>query len=208
MSSRKLLPLSGAASVLLIIISFLIAGEPPDVDAVPEDLLSYYTDDGTQIGAALLALGAFFFLVFSATVATGLNGTPGDREPAGVAGKVSFAGGILFTVGMTIFAGISFTAGEVAEEVDAGALQTLNALEMNMFLPAAIGVAAFLLGTGLGSLGRGLLPNWMAWVAIVLGVLALTPAGFAAFIGLGIWTLVASAMLAARAGDAPMPGVD
>ena len=207
MSSRQLLPLSGAASVLLIVVSFLIAGEPPDVDAVPDDLLSYYDDDSLQIAAALLALGSFFFLLFSSAIATALR-TARDRDPGTAAAKVGFAGGIVFTVGLTIFAGLAFTASEVADEVDVGTLQTLNALEMNMFFTVAVGTAAFLLGTGVGILKTGLLPRWLAWVAIVLGVLAITPAGFVAFLGLGIWTLIASVMLAMRAGRAPEPGVD
>jgi hypothetical protein len=207
LSSRQLLPLSGAVSVLLIFVSFLVAGEPPDVDALPDDLLSYYDDDSLQIAAALLALGSFFFLLFSAAIATALRG-PRDRDAGTAAGKVSFAGGIVFTVGLTVFAGLAFTAGEVADEVNVGTLQTLNALEMNMFFTVAVGTAAFLLGTGAGALKIGLLPRWLAWVAIVLGVLAITPAGFAAFLGLGIWTLVASVMLAMRAGRAPEPGVD
>ena len=207
MSSRQLLPLSGAASVLLIFVSFLIAGEPPDVDALPDDLLSYYDDDSLQIAAALLGLGSFIFLLFSAAIATALRG-PRDRDAGTAAAKVSFAGGIVFTVGLTIFAGLAFTAAEVADEVGVGTLQTLNALEMNMFFTVAVGTAAFLLGTGVGALKTGLLPRWLAWVAIVLGVLAITPAGFAAFLGLGIWTVVASVMLAMRAGRAPEPGVD
>jgi hypothetical protein len=193
--------------VVLILVSFAIAGEPPDVDAVPEDLLSYYTDDSLQIAAALLALGSFFFLVFTATVATALRGAL-DRDRGTTAAKVSFAGGIVFTVGMTIFSGLAFTAGEVAGDVEHGTLQTLNALEMNMFFTVAVGTAAFLIGAGIGVLKTGLLPRWMGWVAVALGVLAITPAGFVAFLGLGVWTLIASAMLAMRAGAEPMPGVD
>jgi hypothetical protein len=205
MNWSRLLPLSGVVAVALIIISFAIAGEPPDVDALPDDLLSYYTDDSLQIGAALLALGSFFFLIFSSTLSTAL----GERRDTGAtAARVSFAGGIVFTVGMAIFAGIAFTAGEVAEDVDPGTLQTLNALEVNMFFPVAVGAAAYFLGSGIGILKTGLLPACMGWVAVVLGVLAITPAGFAAFVGLGVWTLIASAMLAMRAGAVPMPGVD
>jgi hypothetical protein len=203
MTSRQLLPLSGIASVLLIVVSFLVVGEPPDLDAPGSELASYYDDDGLQIGAALLALGSFFFLVFSAAVASLLR-VARDTSAA----NVSLGGGIVFTVGMTIFAGLAFTAGEAVEDVDVGTLQTLNALEMNMFFTVAVGTAAFLLGTGVGALKTNLLPKWLCWAAIVLGVIAITPIGFAAFLGLGIWTLIVSAMLAMRAGAAPQPGVD
>jgi hypothetical protein len=206
MRSSQLLPLSGAASVVLIVVSFLIAGEPPDVDDAPGELLDYYTDDSLQWGAALLALGSLFFLVFSATLASVLRAAV--RDIGSTAAKVSFAGGIVFTVGLTIFSGLAFTAGEVADDVEIGTLQTLNALEMNMFFTVAVGTAAFLLGSGIGVLKTGVLPRWMGWVAIVLGVLAITPVGFAAFIGLGIWTLVASVMLAMRAEAEPRAAGD
>jgi hypothetical protein len=205
MTSRQLLPLSGAASVLLIVVSFIVAGEPPDLDSPANELVSYYDDNGLQIGGALLALGSFFFLLFSAAVSSLLRAV---RDTAATAANVTLGGGIVFTVGLTIFAGLAFTAGEAVDDLDVTTLQTLNALEMNMFFTVAVGTAAFLLGTGVGALKTGLLPRWLAWVAIVLGVVAITPVGFAAFIGLGIWTLIVSAMLAMRAGAAPAPGVD
>ena len=188
---------------MLLIVRCLssIAGEPPDLDAPDSELLSYYTTTTRlQIASALLALaGSFFFLLFSAAIASLLRGV---RDAASAAANVSLAGGIVFTVGVTIFAGLAFTAADAADDVDVTTLQTLNALEMNMFFTVAVGTAAFLLGTGVGALKTGLLPKWLAWAAIVLGVIAITPLGFAAFLGLGIWTLIASVMLAMKAGAA------
>ena len=207
MTGKQLLPLSGVAAVLLILVSFIIAGEPPDLDAPVGEVVSYYTDNDSdlQIAAALLSLGAFFFLLFSTAVASLLRREP----PAGAtSANFSLAGGIVFAVGATTFAGLAFTAGDAVDDVGAGTLQTLHALEMDMFFTVAVGTAAFLLGTGVGARNTGLLPNWLCWVAIVLGVIAITPAGFAAFIGLGIWTLVVSVMLTMRAGATSAPAVD
>jgi hypothetical protein len=207
MTSRQLLPLSGAASVVLIVASFIVVGETPDLDAPMSEVVSFYTDNDSslQFGAALLALGAFFFLLFSTTVSTLLR-----RDPArgAVAANFSLAGGIVFAVGATIFAGLAFTAGNTVDDIGPATLQTLHVLEMDMFFTVAVGTAAFLLGTGVGALKTALLPRWLAWVAIVIGVIALTPAGFFGFLALGIWTLIASVMLAMQAGAAPSPGVD
>jgi Domain of unknown function (DUF4386) len=207
MTSRQLLPLSGAASVVLIVASFIVVGETPDLDAPMSEVVSFYTDNDSslQFGAALLALGAFFFLLFSTTVSTLLR-----RDPArgAVAANFSLAGGIVFAVGATIFAGLAFTAGDTVDDIGPATLQTLHVLEMDMFFTVAVGTAAFLLGTGVGALKTALLPRWLAWVAIVIGVIALTPAGFFGFLALGIWTLIASVMLAMQAGAAPSPGVD
>jgi len=206
MTSRQLLPLSGVAAVLLTVVAFIVVGEPPDIDAQANELVSYYENDSElQIGSGLLALAAFFFLLFSTTLASLLRDL---RNAPSTAVNLSLGGGIVFAVGMTIFAGLSFTAGEVAGDVGEETLRLLNGLEMNMFFTVAIGTAAFLLGTGVGALKTGLLPNWLAWIAIVLGVLAITPVGFASFVGLGIWTLIVGVMLAMRAGRAPEPGVD
>ena len=207
MTGKQLLPLSGVASVLLIVASFIVVGEPPDLNAPADEVVSFYAenDSSLQWGAALLALGAFFFMLFATTVASLLR-----RDPArgAVAAPFSFAGGILFAVGATIFAGLSFTAGDAVDDVGPATLQTLHVLEMDMFFPLVVGVSAFLLGTGVGALKSGVLPSWLAWVAIVIGVVAFTPAGFIAFMALGIWTLIVSVMLAMQARVAPAPGVD
>jgi hypothetical protein len=71
-----------------------------------------------------------------------------------------------------------------------------------MFFTVAVGTSAFLLGAGVGTLRTGALPNWLAWAAIVIGVLAVTPVGFFAFLALGIWTLIVSVMLFMREREA------
>jgi hypothetical protein len=207
MTGKQLLPLSGVASVLLIVASFIVVGEPPDLNAPADEVVSFYTenDSSLQWGAALLALGAFFFMLFATTIASLLR-----RDPArgAVAAHFSFAGGIVFAVGATIFAGLSFTAGDAVGDVGPATLQTLHVLEMDMFFTLAVGASAFLFGTGVGALKAGALPSWLAWAAIVIGVVAFTPAGFIAFMALGIWTLIVSVMLAMQARVAPAPGVD
>ena len=209
MSSKQLLPLSGVLSVLLVVVAFIVVGETPDMDASKEDLLSYYTDNDSQLqfGAALLALGAFFFLLFSTAVAGLVRGV---RDATASSANVTLAGGIVFAVGVTIFAGLAFTAGDAVDNVDVGTIQTIHALEMDMFFTVAVGTAAFLLGAGIGTLKTDALPAWLAWAAIVIGVIAITPIGFFGFLALGIWTLIVSVMLFMRArassGGAASPG--
>jgi hypothetical protein len=207
MTGKQLLPLSGVASVLLIVASFIVVGESPDLDAPAREVVSYYTDNDSslQFGAALLALGAFFFMLFATTIAALLRRDP---PASSVSANFSLAGGIVFAVGATIFASLAFTAGDAVDDVGPATLQTLHVLEMDMFFTIAVGTAAFLLGSGVGALKTGALPSWLAWAAIVIGVVALTPLGFFGFLALGIWTLITSVMLAMQARVAPAPGVD
>ncbi|MEK6277027.1 MAG: hypothetical protein AABM29_03325 [Actinomycetota bacterium] len=199
--SAKLVPLSGVAAVALIVAAGVSGGETPGTDASLDEVVSYYSDHdtGLGIGSGLLGLGAFFFLVFSTTVAGLLRRAQGE---SGGSSALSFAGGIVFTVGLTILAGLNFAAADVVDDVEPVVVQTLNALGSDMFFTVAVGTGAFLLGTGIATLKTGALPKWLGWAAVVIGIIAITPLGFFGFLLLGVWTLIASVMLSMRADTA------
>jgi hypothetical protein len=204
MNAKQLVPLSGVLAVLLMIAAFVVGGETPEADDSLGEVVSYYSEHDTdlQIASALLGLGAFFFLVFSTTVAGVLRRS--QRESGGPS-VLSFAGGIVFTVGVTIFAGLGFAAADVVGDVEPSVVQALNALGSDMFFTVAVGTGAFLLGAGIATLKSGALPRWLGWAAVVIGVIAITPAGFFGFIALGIWTLIVSVILSMRAETATNP---
>jgi hypothetical protein len=202
MNAKRLVPLSGVVAVGCIVGAFAVGGETPDVDASLQDVVSFYTDHDSdqQFAGLLLALGSLFFLFFSTNVAGLLRRAQGET---GGSSALSFGGGVMFSVGVAIFAGIAFTLGDAANDIEPAALQALHVLGEDMFFPLAVGAAAFLLGSGIAIVKTATLPKWLGWVAIVLGVVAATPAGFFAFMGLGIWTLIVSVMLSLRAGAEP-----
>ncbi len=204
MRAKQLVPLSGVAAVALMIAAFIVGGETPAADASLNEVVSYYSEHDTdlQIASALLALGAFFFLIFSTTVAGMLRRAQGE---SGGSSAFGFAGGIVFVVGVTIFAGLGFTAADVVGDVDPTVIQALNALGADMFFTVAVGTGAFLLGAGIATLMTGALPSWLGWAAVAIGVVAITPAGFLGFVALGIWTLIVSVMLSMRADTARRP---
>ncbi len=65
-------------------------------------------------------------------------------------------------------------------EADPGAVQALSALFANDYVPLAMGMLLFLWGFGAAIVRHGVLPKWMGWVAIVVGVTTITPAFFVA----------------------------
>jgi hypothetical protein len=79
------------------------------------------------------------------------------------------------------------------------AAQALEAFWDNDFLPIALGTTVMLLATGISVVTHGALPKWLGWIAIVLGVISVTPIGFVAFLGSAIWVLIVSVMLSMRA---------
>lgn len=196
MNAKQLLPLSGVVAVLLIVAAFLVGGESPETDDSLAEIVSYYADNegALQVASGLLALGSFFFLIFTAVIGSLV------RDVQRTSSFLAFAGGTIFVIGLTIFAGLNFAAAETVDDVVPTVTQALHVLNTDMFFTLALGTGAFLLGVGIGTLRTDALPSWLSWAAIVIGVVALTPAGFFGFIALGIWTLIVSVMLAMRAG--------
>ena len=107
--------------------------------------------------------------------------------------------GSKMAVGASIFAGIGFTLGDAADELPPAAILTLNALNSDMFFTVAVGTAVFNLALALAVLRHGGLPRPLGWVAIVFGILGLTPLGFFAFLATGIVIVWASVVLTMRA---------
>jgi hypothetical protein len=199
MQMSRFVPLSGVLAVVLIITAAIIGGETPQTDDSIREIVSFYRDNDQAGPAALFALGSLFFLIFVATLCNALRtAEPGRRG----ASTLALVGGTILVVGMTIFAGIGFTLGDAADELTPGAIQTLNALNSDLFFPLAVGNAAFLLGAGVSVLQTAALPKWVGWAAIVLGVFAASPLGFFAFLLMGIWSLIVSVLLW-RASPAP-----
>jgi hypothetical protein len=64
-------------------------------------------------------------------------------------------------------------------------------------------LATPLLATGIAGLRSRVFPGWLSWIAIVLGVAALTPAGFFAFLAFGLWVITVSVILWQAASAAP-----
>jgi hypothetical protein len=87
-------------------------------------------------------------------------------------------------------------------------LPAINALNVDLFFPVAVGTAALLIASGVSALRSGALPRWLAWAAIVVGLVAVTPLGFFAFLAGLLWIAVTSIVLlraAPPAGTPPAP---
>ena len=106
---------------------------------------------------------------------------------------------------MAIDGTINIALAETAEDIDPSAVQALAALWQNDYIPFAVGLQVFLLATGLSALCTGAIPKWIAVIAILLAVIAMTPIGFVAFLATGILVLVLSVVLTIRARAAQPP---
>ena len=188
-------PWTGIVAVVLFVLAFIIGGETPDFDASPKEILDTYGDDQTAqvITSILLLYGSVLLIFFAATLRSALRA-------AESLSTLVLAGGAVMALGITIFGGLNFTLTDVANSdhldgIDPGTLQALNSLNSDFFFPLVLGTSVFLLSSGLAILSTPVLARWLGFVALALGILALTPIGFFAFLASGLWILVVAVML-------------
>jgi hypothetical protein len=195
-------PLTGVAFIVVLIVSFIVAGEPPDADSPVREIVDHYVDnkDAIMVGTALSALAAALLVFFAGVLRSLLAAAEGA---GGVLSAVAFAGAVIVAVGAAIDGTIAFAIAEAADDIEPSSVQALQALWDNDFLPIALGGALFMLASGLSIVRHGALPKWLGWAAIVIGVIGLTPLGFISFGLSGLWILVASVLYALRLRRAP-----
>jgi hypothetical protein len=193
-------PLTGIVAVLLFVLAFIIGGETPDFDASPKDILDTYGDDQTAqvITSILLLYGSVLLVFFASTLRTRLRASE-------ALSTLVLVGGSLMALGITVFGGLNFTLTDLTnsdhiDRIDPGTLQAVNSLNSDFFFPLVLGTSIFLISAALAIFGTGVFPRWLGWVALVLGIAALTPVGFFAFMLSGLWIIIAAVLLM-RGGD-------
>jgi hypothetical protein len=206
MNDRKewLVPLTGVAFVLILIASFALGGEPPEASDGAEEVVEFYDDNKGQVqgGAGLSVIAGTLLIFFAGYLRKVLHAAEGEGHMLSL---VAFVGGAIVATGLAIDAMLFYAMAEAAEDVDPGAVLSLQALWDNDFFPLALGIQVLLLASGISIVRHGALPLWLGWAAIAFGVIAVTPIGFVSFPAAGIWVLIVSIMLAmrARGGSAP-----
>jgi len=204
-SREWLVPLTGVGFVLLGIVSFIVGGEPKSADEPVGEIVEYYIDnkDSIQVAAFIGVAATLLLVFFGAYLRRVLRAAAPEGE---ILSLVSFLGLVVVAVGFAIDTTILIALSEAADDINPVAVQSLQALWDNDFVPLLLGVLMFLWATGLAVIRTGALPRWLGWVMIVLGVLGVTPIGFVAAIGAAILVLVLSILLSLRARSAPATG--
>jgi hypothetical protein len=204
MSTERIGALTGVAFVVVLIIGAIIGGEPPDAESPVQEIVDHYADNKTSIQVgAFVGMAAMVLLVFfGAHLRSVLRDAEGE---GGILSALTLVGTAVVAVGFAIDVTISIALTEAVDDIEPAAVQALQALWDNDFVPIALGILVFLIATGLSILRHGALPKWLGWAALVLAVIGFTPLGFIAFLGTGIWIAIVSVMLAMRARPASAP---
>ncbi len=202
-----LVPLTGVVFLVVVIVGFMISGEPPDpADDSAREIVDFYVDNKSSqmAGTYLEGLAAALLVFFGAHLREVLRVAAGGKDFLSTA---AFAGLLLIAVGFAVDGTINLTLAETAEDIDPAGVQALAALWHNDFVPFAVGSVVFLVAMGISVLQHGALPKWIGWIAILLAVIGLTPIGFVAFIGSGILIAIIGVVLALRGRAKPAAAV-
>src|SRR3954451_4167338 len=121
MNTKLIGPLTGILFVVLAIAAFAVGGESPDLNDSARKVVSFYSDNDSQqmIAAGLLGLACVSLIFFLGSVRRALRDAVGDE---GGLSTVAVLGGLMIAVGASIFAGLTFTLGDGADDLPASAM--------------------------------------------------------------------------------------
>jgi hypothetical protein len=192
-------PLTGVVFALLFFFGALISGNTPDSDASPQKVVSYYLGhrNGQHASFYLIAYSIVFGLFFAGALRAYLRAR--GSEDGLVA--VGFAGMVVLGVSAAVVAGMSFAAADVPGKISPVAEQAVSVLSNDVFVGMLIGTCVFMIGFGLAIVRSAavVLPRWLGWVALPLGVIAATPIGwFVLIFALPLWSLIVSVLMLIR----------
>jgi hypothetical protein len=190
-------PLTGVVFVVLIVLAVIIGGETPDNGDSALKIARYWKDHDTeQIWTSVIAAwGTVFFVWFAASLRSTLRKA---EEGSGRLSAACFGGALVGATGFLTMLGINFAIADGADDLSGAALKTLTVFSNGFFLPLAVGFAVFFLAAGILAVRSAVLPAWLAWFTVVLGIACITPVGFFALLVGLVWILVVSLMLYRR----------
>jgi hypothetical protein len=180
--------------------------DTPGSGASTAELLRFYDDKSTaiQIGVSLGFAATALFLYFAA----GLRALLDRYDPAAALSTTAFAGALVAAV-----AGLASQAINLAAATRAGDAELTGSFARSGFETArtlgfnvtAVGFGVLLLAIAVISLrSRAIMPRWLAWLSIFVGIALLTPIGPAAMHP-AVLLVIAVSVLVIRAPE-PEPG--
>jgi hypothetical protein len=187
----RIAPLAGAAYAVAMIVGDLVVGQFPDSDASVSKLTTYYSNHHAHVAAggmvfswATILLAVFGCVLWSRARAI--------RPSVAAAILVATAVAVVADVQEeTLFALVGHAS--TASTLTPSALQALHIAGSEGSL--STGLAILLLAVGVAEI----VPRWLAWPAIVLGIAQLVPGiGFFASMLFLLWAAVAGIALTVR----------
>jgi hypothetical protein len=194
--------LTGVLAVALWLVGFVIVqglANPPSDKATDAQVLSWVQDKTNYIltGGWLFMIGCICFVWFAAALRSRLAAAEGGT---GMLSTLAFGGALAAALGAFGFPGGDFATAINKNDVSASTAGALHHVGNMFFVVTELSAVLLLVAVGMLAFRTRVLPRWWGVVGIVLAVVLLVgPIGWLGVIlGLPVWTLVTSLMLALR----------
>jgi hypothetical protein len=175
----------------------LVAGDGPGEKASAAKIIDYYDD---HRGLALVSvfgspLAVALLIAFAAVVRVRAR----ELGQKGPGPSIMLAGAVVWSAGLLLGSMITLAQLDASDHKHGEAGIALNDLANASWVPFIGGIAVFLIGAGITALSSRMLPTWLGWLALVVGIVSLAgPGGFLGFFGAPIFMLIAGIVLATR----------
>jgi hypothetical protein len=194
---ERLAPLSGVLAFVLTAVGLVLTSDSPDFLAEPREIADYYADDsGKVIGAAYIGLlGTVAYIVFVGVLRNRLRRAEG---PEGRLSAIAFAGGVAAAAPLLMIDIFNLAGGLRADEdgrIDPGTAASLFDLSGLSLVAAAMAVSVLVFATAALALRTGVLPRWLGWISVLVGIGLLTPVSYIFLALFLVWMLVVAVLL-------------
>lgn len=197
----RMAPLTGVLFGVLVVVAILTNNsESPEAKAGPLKVIAYYTKHRSEVQTSAIAFGLAFLalLLFAGALRSYLRRT---ATAEGLSSMV-LAGGVLMAAGALVGTGVEYGLAHNIHSLGLQEARTLNFLSQELFLPILGGAFVFGVCSGIAILRGAALPNWLGWVAIVLGIAAIIPpASLPSLLGFVIWSIIVAILIYQRTGE-------
>ena len=188
--------IAGTAFAALFVGGFATGGETPEETVPAAEVIAYYNEHASQLRLAgyVMLAAAVLLLFFAGGLRSALTRHGGNADDR--LSLVAFGGAVAYAVGLGVMVVSAMALVAAADTGSADAVTALNVLDNKTFPLFMVGLSAMMLATGLRALQAAVLPRWLAWVSIVLGVAAVAgPGGYAAFFAFPFWVVAVGVSL-------------
>jgi hypothetical protein len=184
----RLAPLAGVGFAIATAVGFLLMGKNPEPDASIPTITRYWSSHHAHVhtAAVILAYGGVLFALFGTSIWTRLRSANFHPLLKGSA----LVGTSVAAVGLLASAMTYLALGDIAAKPTAlpATVQALHVFGAELSYPVAAGVELLLIAVAAAGIAGRAFPRWLAWSALPIGLLQLTPIGFTAFLLFLAWS--------------------
>lgn len=194
-------PLAGVMAPLLWFFGVFIgeSGDVPDDDATAEQILGYFQEDANSmlLGAVLFMAGTLFFSIFVAVLRSRWRAGAGAEDSSSLAFGAGMIGAAFLAATWAPQLGVGVALEDMGSPISASTAEAAWHMGTGFFVVGEMFIGLFLFATAAANSRVPVLPSWLAWLAVVIGIVAvIPPIGWAAVIfALPVWLLLATFFL-------------